>query len=804
MKTIITILCINLFVLFFSDCSTAQNPTYNVTAKNFITTDSIGSGNYDAVTFDLYIEHTNVGVSGPFEFALGQYYFNLNSALGVTADYAYFIVPGSTQFTNVSAVPRNPTYVSPDATSPSGASLRVNSNTVLGAGSGPIVSSVFPGTRVCTMKFKKKVGSFPIVEANMIWRIALPNPFSKVFAYVGTTNTDISANGVFSIVPGWGSSTLPPTPDFTSDSTTIHAGNVVRFIDLSANYPTSWSWQFPGGTPSTSNVSNPTNIQYNTPGIYSVTLTASNINGNNTITKNNYITVLPNIVGCAAVWQNTLKINDAGNITDSLIFGTSPSGTLGIDTCLGERIIPPPPPTGIFDCRFQLLPNYEDSKTDFRKDSTSNIIWYVKFQPSSSGYPITFNWNPSYLPSTGFFFLRDALTGTIVNINMKNQSSYTLSNSGITSLRIEYIYKTNMNISLSAGWNITSIPLVAENMNVSSLFPNAILPAYSYNNGYVSATSFTNGKGYWLKNDSYDNVTISGTKVTPSLINVNSSWNIIGPFEVNIPVNKIISNPSGNVLSQYFGYNNGYFAADTLKSGKGYWVKTSIAGTLMKDTNNLMDNPASPDSINNWARFEFKDDNNNAAILYLAGQNEIRQSYELPPVPPSGIYDVRFASDKFVESFGQNHIIKLNSASRPVRIKALNLNGNKFRLVDGLTGNLINMELTEGNEIVLNENIDNIVLIEENLIPKKYELSQNYPNPFNPSTTIKYQIPNSGKVTLTLYNVLGREIKTLLNSYQNAGQYEIKFDASGLPSGVYFYKLTSGSFSDLKKLILVK
>ncbi len=94
-------------------------------------------------------------------------------------------------------------------------------------------------------------------------------------------------------------------------------------------------------------------------------------------------------------------------------------------------------------------------------------------------------------------------------------------------------------------------------MNVSSLFPNAILPAYSYNNGYVSATSFTNGKGYWLKNDSYDNVTISGTKVTPSLINVNSSWNIIGPFEVNIPVNKIISNPSGNVLSQYFGYSNG-------------------------------------------------------------------------------------------------------------------------------------------------------------------------------------------------------------------------------------------------------
>jgi len=795
-------------VLFFSDCSTAQNPTYNLSAKNFVLTDSLGDGN-DAFTFDIFIEHTNVGASGPFEFALGQYYFNIDATSMVNStDYNYYIIPGSTGFSNPNAIPRNPTIVNPDATSPTGASLRVNSNTVLGAGAGPIVSSTFPGSRVCTMRVKKKQGNLPFATLGMEWRKHLPNPFTKIFAYVGTTNTDISSSvpGVneATIDGGWIISNLPPNPDFTSDSTTIHAGRVINFTDMSAYFPTSWSWQFPGGTPSTSNVRNPTNILYSSPGIYSVTLTAYNSYGNNTITKNNYITVLPTNLGCIATWQNTMKINDAGNITDSLIFGTSPSGTLGIDTCLGERIIPPPPPTGIFDCRFQLLPNYEDSKIDFRKDSTSNIIWYVKFQPSSSGYPITFNWNPSYLPSTGFFFLRDALTGTIVNINMKNQSSYTLSNSGITSLRIEYIYKTNMNISLSAGWNITSVPLVAENMNVSSLFPNAILPAYSYNNGYVSATSFTNGKGYWLKNDSYDNVAISGTKVTPSLINVNSSWNIIGPFEVNIPVNKIISNPSGNVLSQYFGYNNGYFAADTLKSGKGYWVKTSIAGTLMKDTNNLMDNPASPDSINNWARFEFKDDNNNAAILYLAGQNEIRQSYELPPVPPSGIYDVRFASDKFVESFGQNHIIKLNSASRPVRIKALNLNGNKFRLVDGLTGNLFNMELTEGNEIVLNENIDNLVLIEENLIPKRYDLSQNYPNPFNPSTTIKYQIPNSGKVTLTLYNVLGREIKTILNSYQNAGQYEIKFDASGLPSGVYFYKLTSGLFSDLKKLILVK
>ena len=190
-----------LFVVFAMNMANAQAPTYNLSVKNFVFTDSIGTGGVsdDAMTFDIMIEHTNVGVSGPFEFALGQYYFNVNNAAGLTAEYNYFIVPGSTQFSNTNAVPRNPTYVSPDATSPSGASLRVNSNTVLGAGSGPIVSTSFPGTRVCTMKFKKKVGSFPIIPLNMTFRTALPNPFTKVFAYVGTLSTDITPQGTFTV-----------------------------------------------------------------------------------------------------------------------------------------------------------------------------------------------------------------------------------------------------------------------------------------------------------------------------------------------------------------------------------------------------------------------------------------------------------------------------------------------------------------------------------------------------------------------------------------------------------------------------
>lgn len=89
-------------------------------------------------------------------------------------------------------------------------------------------------------------------------------------------------------------------------------------------------------------------------------------------------------------------------------------------------------------------------------------------------------------------------------------------------------------------------------------------------------------------------------------------------------------------------------------------------------------------------------------------------------------------------------------------------------------------------------------------IPNELSVSQNYPNPFNPSTTIKFSIPNSQFVTLKVYDMLGREATTLVNEEKQPGIYEVKFNGSKLSSGVYFYRLQSGSYSDTKKFILLK
>ncbi len=85
-----------------------------------------------------------------------------------------------------------------------------------------------------------------------------------------------------------------------------------------------------------------------------------------------------------------------------------------------------------------------------------------------------------------------------------------------------------------------------------------------------------------------------------------------------------------------------------------------------------------------------------------------------------------------------------------------------------------------------------------------YELKQNYPNPFNPVTNIQYQIVNQGMVTLKVYDLLGREVKTLVNEIKSPGKYLVSFDASSLSSGVYFYKISAGEFSDVKRMVLIK
>jgi hypothetical protein len=130
-------------------------------------------------------------------------------------------------------------------------------------------------------------------------------------------------------------------------------------------------------------------------------------------------------------------------------------------------------------------------------------------------------------------------------------------------------------------------------------------------------------------------------------------------------------------------------------------------------------------------------------------------------------------------AIGANHVIDLFSSAWYCR-------------VDNVFGTMGNHSFaTDVNEVSDN-------------IPSAYNLEQNYPNPFNPSTTINFSIPVEGFVTLDIYNAIGQKVASLINETKSAGNYAVDFNASTLTSGIYFYKISAGSFTETKKMILMK
>ena len=124
----------------------------------------------------------------------------------------------------------------------------------------------------------------------------------------------------------------------------------------------------------------------------------------------------------------------------------------------------------------------------------------------------------------------------------------------------------------------------------------------------------------------------------------------------------------------------------------------------------------------------------------------------------------------------------------------MNQNGEPFGIFAALSdGTVVGFSTVTSNEA--NNN---------NIVPVEYGLQQNYPNPFNPSTNIQFSIPEQQLVQLKVYNVIGQEVATLVNDVMNQGNYSVAFNADNFSSGVYFYKLETGKFSEVKKMILAK
>lgn len=349
-------------------------------------------------------------------------------------------------------------------------------------------------------------------------------------------------------------------------------------------------------------------------------------------------------------------------------------------------------------------------------------------------------------------------------------------------------------------WNLISVPLQRSDNSVASVYPAAIAGTlYEYGmGGYTLKDSLIPGKGYWAKFPASGSQNILGDPQNSIAVNVDSGWNIIGSVDHAVPV------PSGGIVaSNVYEYSAGYSIASSILPGRGYWVKTSSGGSLILGPAST---PKRDDKLAAAGAITFAS-GAGKQTLYVSG-NPMAASelayYELPPASPRGGFDVRFASGRLLESAqagrefqirisNPSNIINLNWEMKNVQADLL-IGGNSLPLSG--SGNVVGMK--GASEMILR------IIRTMAGIPEAYRLEQNHPNPFNPATNFEFAIQHPSSVSLKVFDLLGQEVATVVHEVLEAGVHRRSWDAGGLPTGVYFYRLDAGSFTETKKLMLVR
>ncbi|WP_337865324.1 choice-of-anchor J domain-containing protein [Ignavibacterium sp.] len=363
------------------------------------------------------------------------------------------------------------------------------------------------------------------------------------------------------------------------------------------------------------------------------------------------------------------------------------------------------------------------------------------------------------------------------------------------------------------GWNLVSVPGYHPNnqyVNTWWQYRDKTANVHGFNVQYQFVTDLEVGKGYWMKHQNNriyntgDEWPSSGILYYPNVpIQCNAGWNLFGVYQSSIPVSSVTSDPSNLISSNFYGFTpgNGYQTVSVLNPGYGYWVKLSSSGKI--NLNSLTFNHTEEKIFKpnpEWIKITLTDAEGKNSTLYLTKSDESTDFFELPPLPFPDIFDVRFSSQKYVENSGGEKIILFQGVVYPVKFKV-----EKAEIILSTLDKSTEQIIKAGDEFTINDNSVNKIKIRLNNLPSNFQLEQNYPNPFNPSTTISWRSPINGWHSIKLFDVLGREIKTIVDSFYEAGYHTILFNAdSELPSGIYFYKLTIGSYSEIKKMIFTK
>jgi len=367
-----------------------------------------------------------------------------------------------------------------------------------------------------------------------------------------------------------------------------------------------------------------------------------------------------------------------------------------------------------------------------------------------------------------------------------------------------------MMVNISDGWNMVSIPGLHptdQNVNTWWSFRDLVANVFRYAGGYQSVTEAVPGTGYWMKHAG-DRVYNTGDEWPAGGIQIvahdplagASGWNLFGGYELSVTATNVTTNPPGLQSGPIYKYAGGYSVATTIDPGYGYWIKLNSAGQIIIPEA-MAKGSATEYFPEDWGRIIISDATGTNYTLYsVKGEVDLSQ-YDLPPTPPTGMFDIRFSSGRIAEDVNSSvKTIDMSGVTYPLTVR---VEGMDIRLMDE-TGKNVNVNLKAGEDMVIIESTIQKLIVSGELLPTVCSLEQNYPNPFNPSTVIKYSLKNDGLVKLAVYNLLGEEVALFVNTEQKAGIHEINFDAGKLASGVYVYRIVSENFTASKKLMLIK
>ncbi len=528
-----------------------------------------------------------------------------------------------------------------------------------------------------------------------------------------------------------------------------------------------------------------------------------------------------------------------------LLFGEEEAGSPPVPGSFYARFFPPvfdnnsPPFNGIVDIR-GVTPRATNGESsidirDFKTNTT--LIYCVRFSAGvPQNYPLVVEFDTRDFPNGAQLFVRDNINGRFFSTNLRQATSlggtrryFTIQDPNITGFCVEYTIPSVVQFpEIHPGWNLVSLPVAPSDARASTVFPNISSgkPGRFTQNQYQFDDTVAVGVGYFVKYGDLLDKTVAGTRVTrihelqtPFAIRLYKGWNTVGGLSVPTSIDPQYLNfgpiaplPTPSRVGEVYRYltDRGYEQASLIVPGYGYWIKVNGDGyyRLSAPPSALTKAAAVNDQYKSLNRLSINDDAQRVGTLYF-GQNTNRinnAQFELPPAPPTDMFDVRFDNNGFVsasEEVTADRVVNLQGATYPVVLSVENADAD-YVVSDAVTGQVVGT-FTHGefSTITISNPMTKSVKI-TGVASTEMMLGAAYPNPAAAKFGFDFNVPTQQRVTVTLYSPLGTEVATLFDGVTK-GKQTVDFATAGLPAGVYYYKMVTGEgFTQVRQIVVSK